>query len=123
MWRDYFSFCFERDPIDKVISDYRYRAGDRTFDQYVRDFPLPIDFHSYHAGGQRSVSFVGRFGALVEDLRTALSHVGIAFDGWLPRAKARDPRAGKVDLTLVQRQTIRERFQTEYDQVARSGGA
>jgi hypothetical protein len=117
-WNSYYKFCFDRDPLTKVVSDYVYRARYKSVDDYLDRHPLPIDYEQYHIGGAKAVDFVGRFESLVEDLTAALKVVGIAFDGWLPRAKARAPKGEKVILTSAQRETVEARFKAAYEVAA-----
>jgi hypothetical protein len=118
VWNSYYRFCFDRDPLTKVVSDYLYRARYRGLDEYLSKCPLPIDYDQYHVDGVQSANFVGRFESLVEDLTKALEVVGIAFDGWLPRAKSRGRKGGDVTMTPAQRQMVEERFKAEYQAAA-----
>lgn len=117
VWNSYYRFCFERDPVSKVVSDYRYRASGRTFEEYLQDFPLPIDYEKYYLNGQLVVDFVGRHESLIDDLRTALARVGIAFDGWLPRAKAFGSGRPAPTLTASQESMVRERMRAGLEAV------
>ncbi|MEE4111078.1 MAG: hypothetical protein V2I24_17125 [Halieaceae bacterium] len=113
----YFKFTFERNPFDKVASDYWYRASDRSLDDYLRDGPLPADFDKYAIDDRIAVDFVGRFENIQADLAHALRQVGLEFDGWLPRAKTRTRRSGvsAADLNEQQRDRIRTVFAREFD--------
>lgn len=120
VWNSYYRFCFDRDPLTKVVSDFLYRGRYRSLDDYLTNCPLPTDYDRYHVVGVQSVNFVGRFESLVEDLTKALEIVGIAFDGWLPHAKARGRKGGDVTMTPAQRQIIEERFTAAYQAAART---
>ena len=113
----YFTFTFERNPFDKVASDYWYRASDRSLDDYLRDGPLPADFDKYAIDDRVAVDFVGRFENIRDDLTHALAQVGIEFDGWLHRAKTRTRRSGAsaAELDEGQRDRIRTVFAREFE--------
>ena len=117
LWKEYFTFCFEREPIDKVLSDFRYRAPDASFEEYLADFPLPSDFDKYSSHGKLIVDSVGRFENLVEDLTKILAKIGIDYDGWLPRAKATANASNRKsqNLTVRQEAQIRAEFGREYE--------
>lgn len=68
VWQHYFKFCFERDPVDKTISHYYYRAGPESFDAYLERGEFCSDFDSYTLDGNLAVDFIGRFEHLAEDL-------------------------------------------------------
>ncbi|MBM3673530.1 MAG: sulfotransferase family protein [Actinobacteria bacterium] len=90
VWDSYFTFCFERDPWDKVVSWYYYRLWqdpDMEFAEFVRTQPLPTEFDLYAIDGAVAVDFVGRFEALGADLAHALAQVGIDRPVLLTREK------------------------------------
>src|SRR6056297_535425 len=83
-WRDYFKFCFVRNPFDRAVSDYLWRTrktGNQTltFTGFLdrleqRDFSnraTPRHFDNwpiYTLDNRIAVDFVGRFERLDEDL-------------------------------------------------------
>ncbi len=128
-WDDYTTFCFERNPWDKVVSAYYWdhrrdtaagREPGTPFSDYlkgrrgldVRDYPL------YTIRGQVAVDRVGRFENLAEDLRQICLQIGIDFDGWLPGAKGgfrpRD-REYRDLYTTADRELVARRFRREID--------
>ena len=102
-WRDYFKFCFVRNPFDRAVSDYRWRTAKRggpTLDfagflqsMADRDFrhpAIPRHFDNwpiYTIDGQVEVDFVGRFERLEDDLAAVFDRIGLA-PAHLPHAKA-----------------------------------
>lgn len=124
IWDSYFKFTTERNPWDKTISDFYWRTrngGPQTLDAYFRKYRgrfKHFNFPRYSVGGRPAVDFIVRFEHLVDDLATALSRVGIAFDGWLPRAKGatrRDKRHYSEILSPAQQQLIARYFAAEID--------
>jgi hypothetical protein len=99
-WRSYLTFCFERDPWEKVRSWYLFHASRN------RDAP---DFATWLArrGGTLSdwdryagprgpiVDIVGQYQRLERDLASVLDELGLAVPVELPRAKPR-PRDGSL---------------------------
>ncbi|MEO0438145.1 MAG: sulfotransferase family 2 domain-containing protein [Pseudomonadota bacterium] len=95
IWSSYFTFCFERNPWDKVVSYYLWKKeGQRKkqlpFERYVLEKPhrLPIDSKLYCDKQQIIVDKVFEFrelGAALEELRKTL---GLSIPEPLPREKA-----------------------------------
>lgn len=91
-WDQFFKFCFERNPWDKVISAYfwetRNDAVRPPFDEWI-DVPgnIKSDRRLYTIDDKVVVDFVGRYEALEIDLRTALERSGVTTTIELPRAK------------------------------------
>jgi hypothetical protein len=89
-WNSYFKFCFERDPWDKVVSHYHYRAengSEAGFREYVLEGSMPTDFDRYSLGGRIAVDFVGQYRSLESDLAHALAQIGIDTPVALTREK------------------------------------
>jgi hypothetical protein len=100
VWDSYFKFCFERDPWDKVVSQFYFRRSrtdvetPATFREFVLQGPLVTDWSLYSIDGKPAMDFIGRFEHLEEDLASALSQIGIDGPVDLSREKSasrRDP--------------------------------
>jgi len=89
-WNSYYKFCFERDPWEKVVSSFHYRAAHGSEDRF-RDFvlrgSLPTDFDRYSLRDRIAVDFVGQHATLEHDLAIALREVGIDVPVTLTREK------------------------------------
>jgi len=87
----YYKFCFERDPWDKSVSLYYWKARDGRprppFDEWALSRGLPTDWDLYTIDDGIAVDFVGRYDNLEHDLRTALDDIGIDATIELPRLK------------------------------------
>ena len=91
-WEQFFKFCFERNPWDKVISSYfwetRNDAVRPPFDEWMNVLGnIKSDRRLYTIDNQTVVDFVGRYEQLEADLRTALERSGVTTTIELPRAK------------------------------------
>lgn len=92
-WRDYFKFCFVRNPFDRAVSDYLWRTrktGNQalTFAEFLdrldrRDFTsrtIPRHFDNwpiYTLDDRIAVDFVGRFERLDEDLDDVFARLAL----------------------------------------------
>lgn len=124
VWDSYFKFTIERNPWDKTLSDFHWRAADggpQTLDAYFRKYRRRFrhfNYPRYSIGGRVAVDCIVRFENLVPDLMAALRRVGIDFDGWLPRAKVtsrKDRRHYSEVLSDQQARFIAERFAPEIE--------
>ncbi len=103
-WREYRKFCVVRNPWNKVISDYHWRTRDTdqppSFEQFVKAIRdgdrlggivpgEPDNWPLYTIDDQIAVDAVIRFEDMQVQLNAVLSDLGVAWDGWLPRAKKR----------------------------------
>ena len=103
-WRDYFKFCFVRNPYDRAVSDWRWRTAKRAgsgpelaFGDYLEalrrhDFShraIPRHWNNwplYTIDDRIAVDFVGRFEQLERDLRRVFERIGLP-PPKLPHAK------------------------------------
>jgi hypothetical protein len=124
IWNSYFKFTVERNPWDKTVSDFYWRAsrgGPQTIDAYFSKYRgefKHFNYPRYSLDGKVAVDAIVRFEHLVADLTSVLQRVGIAFDGVLPRAKGtsrKDRRHYSELLSPAQQQTIAEHFRPEID--------
>ena len=117
VWDTYFKFSIEREPVDKTISDYFYRGKHFTIDEYLDEGEYCSDFYKYSIDREICVDKVVNFSSLGNELSSVCKHLGIPFDGWIPRAKSgyRTKSLTADMLSANQIQRIRGAFQEEYD--------
>jgi hypothetical protein len=90
VWNDYFTFCVERNPWDKVLSYWHMinaRKGlDLTLDACLAEHKLPINLPRYTESGEPSrvlVDRVLRYERLDEELTQVFGSLGVPFPGQL----------------------------------------
>lgn len=94
IWHNYHKWCVERDPLEKTISHYhmmRYQAGgELSTDEYLKKYNIPINLPIYaDSSDQILVNTIIRYEALVDQLDTLLSNLGLPLDAHnLPTAKS-----------------------------------
>ena len=95
VWNDYFKFCVERNPWDKVLSHYHMTAsragGSLSLDQYLAGGRFPINYFRYtdRSGARIIVDRVVRYENLVSDLAEVFAQINVRFEGNLGvRAKS-----------------------------------
>ena len=93
VWRSYFTFCFERNPWDKVVSLYyhRYRQAPRPgLAQFVRSAEASDAYNwpLYTERDQPAVDVVGKYENLATEFPQILRRLGLPTSEALPRAKA-----------------------------------
>lgn len=102
MWDEYLTFCFERNPWDKVVSWFFYKGGDDKFGSFSKfikagDFSELREkgFYSYTEKGSVVVDKVCKYENLERDLSSVLEKVGIYNPLEIPHAKAEFRKTGK----------------------------
>lgn len=103
VWEEFYSFCVERDPWEKVFSLYsmhksRGNKGAETFDGWLEQGIFPINYPIYTAVDNPNKIIVNRV-LKYENLNNELSEVfrdlGIPFAGILDERAKRDYRVDK----------------------------
>lgn len=82
--KNYFKFCFVRNPWDRIVSLYCFRKTvakmkvptDMSFKQFVLTTPLIPDQYG-HIEGFDNFSFIGRFERLQDDFNIVCDKIGI----------------------------------------------
>jgi hypothetical protein len=94
-WDEYFKFCVERNPWDKVLSHYYMTAaragGSLSLDQYLARGRFPINYFRYtdSSGARIIIDRVVRYENLMRDLAEVFAQVNVRFEGNLGvRAKS-----------------------------------
>ncbi len=90
VWRDYHKVAFVRNPWDRAMSSYFWRAhrhgSTADFDEWLAHRNNGL-WSIISIDDDVAVDQVGRYESLEADVRAACERVGLPFDGWLPSAK------------------------------------
>ena len=92
VWDSYTTFCFERNPWDKLVSFYHWRTRDQAdrpdFETWVRSTPGLSAWTQYTIDDAVAVDVVGRYESLQDDLAAVLERIGLDVAIDLPRDKS-----------------------------------
>lgn len=96
IWNDYFTFAFERNPWDRQVSHYHYKAKNKDprpeFADYLarkkRAFVNNFELYSEPGGDDIIVDFIGRYENLTEDFDFILRKLGLEGRTALPVVNA-----------------------------------
>ena len=122
IWDDYFTFCFERNPFDKVISYYFWKRrepdGPRSLSEFVQSGAAGAmsTMHLYSIDGRVAVDRVCRFENLEDELARLSDELGLGELPKLLRAKSQfrtDPRHYRELLSDADRRWIERHFARE----------
>jgi hypothetical protein len=125
IWKNYFKFCVERNPWDKVLSQYHMVAsragGSFSLDEYLAKGRFPINYFRYtdRSGTKIIVDRIVRYENLINDLAEVFSHVNVRFEGSLGvRAKSEyrsDRTPYQSVFNDVQRKIVEQAFAREIE--------
>jgi len=124
-WNNYFKFCFERNPWDRVISLYYWRCKTEprpSITQFIDSGALKrlkrkgLDLYSIK--GNVVVDQVYRFETISEELESIRQRLGITEELQLPRTKSqfrKDKRGYRDILDAEQKARIADIFSDEIE--------
>jgi hypothetical protein len=120
VWDNYYKFCFERNPWDRLISMYYWRCRTEprpTITEFLEsEFPPRLKrmgYDLYTIDGGVAVDKICRFENLHEELETIRNQLGIPEKLELPRAKSsyrKDTRNYREILNDIEKEKIAELF-------------
>ena len=115
IWNSYTKFSFERNPWDRVLSEFRYlrrhnprKFGAMSLAQFIEEQHFSANYPLYTIGGRFAIDFLGQHANLTDDLHHICQQLGIPFDGWLPQAK-KSTGADSFRLTPRQQAIVAEK--------------
>jgi hypothetical protein len=83
VWKNYFTFCFERNPWDRAVSYYFYRGRKNDTQLSFIDFLKQSErkrlsnFYLYSIDGEVAVDYVARYEKLEEELEYIARRIGL----------------------------------------------
>ncbi len=94
IWSSYTKFCFERNPWERVISEYHFQRkaqpaaySEISLEEFIERELYSLNYPLYTVENRLAVDWLGRYEQLLPDLQQLCRQLGVPFDGWLPRAK------------------------------------
>lgn len=125
VWNNYFKFCVERNPWDKVLSHYHMAAsrtdGALSLDQYLAKGRYPINYFRYtdRSGKRIIVDRIVRYENLINDLAEVFSHLNVPFEGSLGVRAKSEYRTDRTPYQAVfndaQRKIVEQAFAREIE--------
>jgi hypothetical protein len=125
IWNNYFKFCVERNPWDKVLSHYHMHAaregGSLSLDEYFARGRFPINYFRYtnRSGTKIIVDRVVRYENLLVELGEVFSRLNIPFNGTLGVAAKSEYRTNRTPYQQIfndkQRRIVQEAFAKEIE--------
>lgn len=88
-WNSYYKFCVERNPWDKVVSQFFWSGSKLDFNSFVANSELPVDNSLYlNSGGFLMVDRVLKYEDLDSDLGDVMKKMKIEYRGLNFKAKS-----------------------------------
>jgi hypothetical protein len=125
VWNSYFKFCVERNPWDKVLSQYHMAAsragGALSLDEYLAKGRFPINHFRYtdRSGSRIIVDRIVRYENLINDLADVFSQVNVPFNGSLGVRAKSEYRTDRTPYQSVfndaQRKIVEQAFAREIE--------
>jgi hypothetical protein len=124
IWDEYFKFCFERNPWDRIISLYYWKTRKQKCPPSISEFinseaPYLLKkkgFYLYTINKKIAVDKICKFENISQEMSDIFNILNISFDLNLPRLKSKirkDNRSYKDILSAKDRDLIAEIFQDE----------
>jgi hypothetical protein len=123
IWDQYFKFCFERNPWDRVISQYYFQFKDKPrppLPEYLRMDDVMIlkrwGYYLYTIDDEVVVDKIYRYENLAQELEALRQQLGISEKITLPRAKTSfrtDKRGYDEILDEADKERIQQIFRDE----------
>ena len=123
IWNNYYTFCFERNPWDRIISNYfwHYKSEPRpSLLEYIESQKERLiqnrGYNKYTINGEIAVDKVGRYEKMSEELEEIRKRIGIPEKIEIPYAKSKyrkDKRSYRDILSTEEQKRISELFSDE----------
>lgn len=94
-WPEFFTFTIERNPYDKVVSQYYYVTRSQpdppSMSQFLENFPAErmSNWSLYAEGDDLLVDYVGRYEAMEQSLAAISQRLGLASPVAMPEYRAK----------------------------------
>jgi hypothetical protein len=125
VWNEYFKFCFERNPWDRLLSLYYWRCNSEPrpsisefLDSEVPSMLTKMGFGVYAIDGEIAVDKVCKYENIADELEAVRTRLNLPEKLELPRAKSRfrkDKRSYDQVLNEEQKEKIARLFSKEIE--------
>lgn len=89
IWNSYFKFCVERNPWDKVVSQFFWCRSNLEFKSFVMSSELPSDIKMYlNHEGDIMMDAILKYEELQDGVKYISSRIGLEFSDPISRAKS-----------------------------------
>lgn len=97
IFKKYFKFCVEREPVDKCVSyfsmfknspHHKSEISDMTWNEFLSSNLLPIDYLKYTDGKKMIIDKILKYENLDDELKLELNKLGIKFEKLKVKAKS-----------------------------------
>jgi len=137
-WKDYYSFCFVRNPYERAISSWKFGSWKDNWECSFEDYllklkenkeklkiPFSEDGLMHHSSMQYpyiydqdlnlKVDFVGKIETFKQDLRKVLTNNGLAELGWLPHRNKTKHRSYEEYYDTTTRDLVEEVYEKDIE--------
>ncbi len=115
VWNNYFKFCFEREPLDKVVSKFKFtnqrNNKNISFREFIElgDFPYNYPFYTDFSGNI-IVDYIGRYENIDAEMEYICNRIGIPYHCLPKKNVSKDKTDYKEFYNTKQKSEVEKKF-------------